>query len=172
MSRTYQFIVVLFLFAALAACVKPDLPEKQRTQLQRTQLGLYLTITEAYDLVKKDAKNILFIDVRTPAEITKLGMPSLADANVPILLVRNKKKVFNKDFVSGIEERLEEKGLDKQSTIVLICREGNRSAKAADALAKVGYKRVYHVIEGTNGWKSSNLPWSDPDDISPEKMYL
>jgi rhodanese-related sulfurtransferase len=46
-------------------------------------------------------------------------------------------------------------------TIILICRQGNRSARAVDVLAKEGYKKVYTVTDGTLGWQKNNLPWSN-----------
>ena len=57
-----------------------------------------------------------------------------------------------------------------------MCRSGNRSAKAADLLAKAGYTKVYNQVEGyegdkakegdtkgkrtVNGWKNAGLPWN------------
>ncbi|OQY57384.1 MAG: hypothetical protein B6247_00050 [Candidatus Parabeggiatoa sp. nov. 2] len=165
MYRFYQLVIVLSLFT-MTACglksnLKADLPDKKRTELE-----LYLTATEAYDLLKKDGKNILFIDVRTQAEVVSLGMPTFADANVPYLRKKqneNKKDlvVVNNDFVPAVEARLKEKGLHKQSTVLLICHQGNRSARATNALAGVGYKKVYHVTDGVTGWKKSDLPWAD-----------
>ncbi len=146
-------IFVLFIFAILTAC--GDLLSGN----QKTALGLYLKSTEAYELLKQDANNKIMFDVRTLAEV-KQGTPTLADANVPIFLIQQNKVVFNKDFVSTIEEHLKKKGLDKESTILMICRQGNRSAKAVDILAKLGYKKVYTVVDGVNGWKDNNLPLS------------
>ena len=149
-----QLTVVLFVFTMLNGCVtnKPDLPEKKRTVLE-----LYLTAPEAVDFLKKQGKNALFIDVRTPVELNN-GMPALADAHVPVIIKRDKTQVVvNNDFVNDIEDRLKEKGLDKQSPIVLICHQGNRSAMATNMLAKAGYKNVYHVIDGAIGWKKKQF---------------
>jgi rhodanese-related sulfurtransferase len=136
--------------------LKADLPDRKRTKLE-----LYLTATKAYDLLKKNSKNILFIDVRTQAEVASLGLPAFADGNVPYLQKKQNLVVLNNDFVPAVEARLKEKGLNKQSTIFLICRQGNRSAKATNALAEAGYKKVYHVTDGVIGWKNSHLPWAD-----------
>ena len=56
--------------------------------------------------------------------------------------------------------------------IVLICRSGNRSQEAGDALEKAGFARVYHVLHGfegeldenhhrnaKSGWRHDGLPW-------------
>ena len=56
--------------------------------------------------------------------------------------------------------------------IVLICRSGNRSLDAGDALEKAGFTDVYNVLHGfegdldekhqrntRNGWRFDGLPW-------------
>ena len=164
-------------------------PEKKRSAL-----GLYLSATEAHELATKE--KVLFIDVRTRAEVNFLGMPTVADANIPYMELDRmyawdeKKGVFKMDpnsgFVTEVQKRLEEKGLTPDSKVVLICRSGDRSAKAADLLAKIGLKRVYSVVDGyegdqakdgptkgqrvVNGWRNSNLPWTY--DLAKQKMYM
>ncbi len=72
-------------------------------------------------------------------------------------------------------------------TVLLMCRSGDRSAKAVDMLAAAGFKNVYTVTDGfegdkvkdpesvfhgkrmRNGWKNS-APWVY--DIDPEKIIL
>lgn len=130
------------------------------------------------------------------AEVNFLGMSTIADANVPYMELNEwydwdpKKRSFkldvNSHFSHHIEKRLVEKGLDKNSKIVLMCRSGSRSAKAADLLADLGYKNVYTIIDGyeddkakngphkgqrvVNGWRNANLPWTYKLDQS--KMYF
>ncbi len=162
---------------------------------KQTPQGLYLTAVEAYDLVQKHAKDVLFIDVRTRAEVGFLGMPTIADANIPYMLAGDwgqwdeNKSTFkltpNSGFLPAIEQQLAKKGLNKDSKIVVMCRSGSRSAKAAKLLAEAGYKNVYSVVDGfegdkakegpnkgqrvVNGWKNANLPWSYK--LDKEKMY-
>jgi len=165
--RSCQLIVFLSLLPLFYGCVTSpngDIPEKKQTEL-----GLYLTATETNDLLKKEGENILFVDVRTRAEIAQ-GAPTYIDNHVPIIEKRNKKGVFNKDFVTVIEDRLEEKGLNKQDKIILICKRGHRSATATNTLAQAGYKTVYSVIDGADGWKENNLPWIDK--VEKEKLYF
>ena len=92
----------------------------------------------------------------------------------------------NSDFVPELERRLKDMGLGKDSTIILICRSGDRSAKAQDRLQMSGYTKVYGVVEGfegdmakegpkagqraVNGWKNAGLPWSYKLDKA--KMYF
>ncbi len=165
--RSCQLIVFLSLFPIFYGCVTS--PNGDLSEYQQTELGLYLTATETDDLLKKEGENILFVDVRTRAEIAK-GAPTDIDTHVPIIERRNKKGVFNKDFVVVIEDRLEEKGLNKQDKIILICKRGHRSATATNTLAQAGYKTVYSVVDGANGWKENNLPWTKK--VEEEKLYF
>jgi rhodanese-related sulfurtransferase len=168
-----------------------DLPKGKQTEL-----GLYVTAIEAFELLKKAGEKSLFIDVRTQAEIAFVGIPTMIDANIPyeVILDWNQwddiEKIFkmtvNDNFVQVVENRSREKGLNKQSPIFLMCRSGFRSASAVNLLAKTGYEKVYNLIDGfegdkapsgsqqgqrvINGWKNSNLPWTD--QLDKQKMYL
>ena len=168
-----------------------NLPKKKQTQQ-----GLYLTAKQAYKLTEEENKKILFIDVRTRAEVNFLGIPTAADANVPYMKLsewyswdkkkNNFKMELNDTFIAQIEKRLADKGLNKNHKIIFMCRSGSRSAAAANVMAKAGYKNVYSIVDGfegdkakqgpqkgqrvVNGWKNSNLPWSYK--LSFDKMYL
>lgn len=163
-------------------------------ELKRTQLGLYLTAAEAYEMATKE--KVLFLDVRTRAEVNFLGIPTVADANIPYMEIDSlyswdeKKGVFklepNSGFMTEVQQRIKQKGMDTNSKIIVMCRSGDRSAKAADLLAKSGYKNVYSVVDGyegdlakegahkgqraVNGWRNANLPWTY--SLAKEKMYF
>ena len=166
-------------------------------EIKRSKLGLYLTPQQAYDMKKKDPKGVAFFDVRTRAEAMYVGWPMDADALVPYvehpeMMTDWDDKRFmyklepNQDFVPEIERRMKDKGLGKNAPIILICRSGDRSSKAADRLQMAGYTRVYSVAEGfegdtekdgeklgqrvVNGWKNADLPWTYKLDKS--KMYF
>jgi rhodanese-related sulfurtransferase len=60
----------------------------------------------------------------------------------------------------------------KDDVILLICRSGKRSAAAAEAAAKAGFRNVFNILEGFegdldeqqrrggfNGWRHAGLPW-------------
>ena len=187
------FLVALFaLFASQSAFAvdSTDLPKKKRTKLE-----LYMTPIDAYEFVTKNADKSLFLDVRTRTEVNFLGMPTNVDANVPYMVMNewyawdSKKNTFkmevNSDFADKVAERLAEKGLSKNDPVILTCRSGSRSAKAADLLAGLGYKNVYTVVSGfegdkvkdgpfkgqriKNGWKNAGLPWTYKLKLA--KMY-
>ena len=70
--------------------------------------------------------------------------------------------------------------------VILICRSGDRSARAADLLANAGYTQVYSITDGfegdaakdgpqagqriVNGWKNAGLPWTYK--LEKQKMYF
>lgn len=148
-----------------------------------TRLGLYMHPKEVQAIMASEAaKKTLFLDIRSPEEVMFVGTPSSVDAIVPFALVSStyafdsSRKAYrmdpNKGFVAEVEWRLKAKGLTKNDDVILMCRSGDRSAKAADLLAEAGYTRVYSVVEGfegdlgktgrrdVNGWKNDALPWS------------
>ena len=166
-------------------------------EVKRSKLQLYLTPQEAYDVLRKDAAHTLFLDVRTRAEAMYVGMPTMADGLVPYVEHQelmtdwdDRRHMYqlmaNSDFLSEAESRLKAKGLTKADRVILICRSGDRSARAADLLAKAGYTRVYSITEGfegdaakdgpkagqrvVNGWKNAGLPWTYA--LDRQKMYF
>ena len=163
---------------------------------KQNKAGLYFDAREAYELKQRLGDKALFIDIRTRAEISYVGMPTLVDAHIPFLehpenpLWDDKngrfKMEFNPGFSAEIQRRMNERGLTKDDTVILICRSGDRSSRAADYLLEDGFKKTYTVIDGfegdlqknganagrrlVNGWKNADLPWSYQLDKS--KMYL
>ena len=57
-----------------------------------------------------------------------------------------------------IERDVETTIPDKNTTLVLYCGGGFRSALAADNLQKMGYKNVISMDGGWRGWTESNFP--------------
>lgn len=163
---------------------------------KQNKAGLYLDAREAYELKQRLGDKALFIDIRTRAEISYVGMPTLVDAHIPFLEHPENppwddknsrfKMEFNPGFSAEMQRRMNERGLSKDDTVILICRSGDRSSRAADYLLEDGFKKIYTVTDGfegdlqkdgsnagrrlVNGWKNAGLPWSYQLDKS--KMYL
>ena len=57
-----------------------------------------------------------------------------------------------------IERDIEMAVPDEDSKIVLYCGGGYRSALAADALQKMGFRRVYSLAGGWRAWRAAGLP--------------
>lgn len=175
---------------ALAAVDPATVPE-----IKRTRAALYLEAKDvpAFIEAQGGTAKVLFLDVRTRAEAMYVGMPASVDALVPFVehqelmtewdAQRNIYKLEPlQDFVPEVGRRLKDKGLDKSAVVVLICRSGDRSSRAANRLAEDGYARVYSVVDGfegdmskdgrrsVNGWKNAGLPWSYKLDRA--RMYF
>ena len=184
-------VMILFLYCLCASSVfaadKEDVPEYKQTKTEN-----YLSSKEAYHEIQSGENEILFLDIRTRAELAVVGMPTVADANVPFMFMAEPmtwndewggfEMTRNPDFLNTVKRRLEEKGLSRNDRIFLMCRSGGRSASAADLLTQAGFTSVYSVVDGyegdtakngeriLNGWKNSNLPWSH--ELDKKKMYL
>ncbi len=174
-----------------AATVDP----KQVREEERTKLNLYLSPKQASDFVTGNPKKVLFLDVRTRVEPIYIGWTPLVDALVPYVEYPEmnadwgwdesrgayKYEPFN-DFAPEVARRLKEKGLTKDDPVVVMCRSGDRSSRAANLLTDLGYKRVYSVVGGfegvwddkgekrVGGWKGAGLPWNY--DLEKSKMYF
>ncbi len=161
---------------------------------KQTRAGLYLTALEAADMLADP--DILFVDVRTRAEVSFVGLPTRVDANIPLMLMPRdaaydpKKQTYklqlNPDFIFAFESLLADLEYDEEAPIVLICRSGSRSAKAANMLHELGYANIYSVIDGfegdkvkngphsghreVNGWKNAGLGWSY--SVTPAQHYI
>ena len=179
-------IFILMLSNGLPVCLaKSSIPPQKQTAL-----GLYVTATEAYEMWLADQNKIKILDVRTPEEYVFVGHPPMAH-NIPFQLfnyqmaVQNKGPlmVANPNFIAEVGQRFK-----TSDTIVVICRSGNRSAAAVNAMAASGFKNVYSVTEGfegdrvkdpnssfygkrlKNGWKNAGLPWTD--QLNPQLMWI
>src|SRR5258707_7499588 len=157
MKAFATWLVLLFMASTAAYAFDAAAVPAQK----RTKLGQYLSSQEAAQFLDQNASKALFLDVRTTAEVTFLGMPMQADASVPYMkepdfpvwdAVKGTFKLEpNPDFLPEVRRRLSAKGLGPNDAIVLICRSGDRSAAAANLLAEAGFKNVYSVVDGFEG---------------------
>lgn len=166
-------------------------------EIKVSKAGLYLTPQQALEMKQQNPHGVAFFDIRTRAEAMYVGMASTVDALVPFVEHQeimsdwdDKRSMYklepNQDFVVEIERRMQALGLGKDAPLILMCRSGDRSSKAADRLLAAGYAKVYSVVEGfegdrasdgakkgqrvVNGWRNANLPWSYK--LDREKMYF
>src|SRR5918999_4206734 len=58
---------------------------------------------------------------------------------------------------------------DRSQRVLLYCRSGNRSAKAAAELAEMGYDDVANVEGGILAWQEAGLPLVTAAGLSPEQ---
>jgi rhodanese-related sulfurtransferase len=176
------FMLMIRLPVSLAKTPLP--PQKQ------TILGLYVTAKEAYEMWQADQSKIKILDVRSPEEYVFVGHPPMAH-NIPFQLFNYKMAVLNKgplmktnpNFITEVGQKFK-----TSDTILVICRSGNRSAAAVNALAAAGFKIAYSVTDGfegdrvkdpssslhgkrlKNGWRNSGVPWTD--QLNPQLIWI
>jgi rhodanese-related sulfurtransferase len=86
-------------------------------------------------------EGVKLVDVREPHEFTgELGHIDGAEL-VPLATV-----------VAASES------WDKDTEIVLVCRSGGRSGRAADALARAGFTRLSNMVGGMLRWNDEQRP--------------
>lgn len=64
----------------------------------------------------------------------------------------------DKDFKTRVD-----KELDPSKPVFVYCRSGGRSAQAATALVKAGFKDVRDLAGGITGWQKAGNPISKPE---------
>lgn len=120
-----------YLLLVLLVCSGWNVFSQQSVQLQ----------PEAFRQMLDTAKNRQLIDVRTPEEFKAGYINGAVNMNA-----------YDADFLQQLE------GLDKDEPVMVYCKVGGRSAKAAEALVKMGFKEVFELSGGILLWESRDLP--------------
>lgn len=161
---------------AIQAVPKDSVPARKRTSL-----GLLVSAAEARRMLLQHPRDVVLVDIRSRVEAVYVGQPSLTHIHVPYLepvwplqwdAAKNTLKMQpNPDFVGEVRAALARNGAGNDATVLLLCRSGERSALAADALAAAGLSRVYSIVDGfegdvgsdgkrdVNGWKNIGADW-------------
>ena len=191
MKRTGLVTATLVLAASVATAAE-SIPTKvvheALPEVKQTITKLYVTAAEAYDAWKEN-ENIKILDVRTVAEYVFVGHPAMA-SNVPLLFASRKWDGEEGKYAMPANEKFMEQVAEvvkADDVILIICRSGHRSAKAANMLTEAGYKHVYSIVDGfegekvkdpdsklngkreKNGWRNVGLPWTC--SLNPELIY-
>ena len=126
----------------------------------------HLTPKEAYQFLQS-TPNAVFVDCRSEMEFMFVGH---AVGSMMVPWYDGPDWELNPHFVSQVK-KLAGQGFSERP-IVLICRSGNRTLEAGEALEKAGFKTVINVLHGfegeldaehhrntLNGWRVDGLPW-------------
>ena len=126
----------------------------------------HLTPKETAEFLKMNS-NALFIDCRSEMEYLFVGHP-VGALHVP--WNDGPDWEVNPHFVGQVKKVAGTNHANRP--IVLICRSGNRSVEAGEALRKAGFTQVYNVLHGFEGelddqhhrgtvagWRFEGLPW-------------
>lgn len=124
MKQLFTYIILTFALATGSMAAEAYKGEVDRSTLPELQ-----------------AQGALVIDVRTPAEWKHTG---IIRGSIRITYMDNEGRVDKKAFLKLVEEKTS----TKDDLIVLVCRTGIRSKKAAKWLAKEGYTNIYNKTHG------------------------
>lgn len=125
----------------------------------------HLDPTQAHEFLEKNS-DALFIDCRSEMEYLFVGHPVGA---LHVAWNDGPDWEINPHFVGHVKKLAGTNHVGRP--IVLICRSGNRSQEAGEALERHGFARVYNVVNGFEGplnarhqrnvagWRHDGLPW-------------
>ncbi len=132
-----QFVInnwILFLALFIVLGLLAQGPVLQRLRGVRT-----VGTAEAIQLINRE--RAVVVDVREPKEFADGHIP--AAINLPL---------------SAFPDRLREIERHKQRPVILSCRTSQRSARAANLLAKAGFNTPVVLAGGITAWQSEHLP--------------
>jgi phage shock protein E len=126
----FGILLLLFLSMILVGCTGESLNEWQR-----------LNAVE-FDEAIQEIQGAYLLDTRTQSEWENDG------------------HIVNATLIphDEIDLRVSELPEDKDTTILLYCRSGNRSQTAAQTLLDLGYTDVRDLESGIIGWKNAGYP--------------
>lgn len=133
-----------FLFLLLGIMLLPTQAYSQQNGLTEIEPEAVAAALEA---------GTLFLDVRETNEVEALAYDLPGVINLPL---------------SELPERLGE--LPRDRAILLACRSGRRSAKAASLLAENDFTQLFNLTDGIVGWQATGLPVKKMDrSTMPER---
>lgn len=130
--------------------------------------GEDLTPRQAWDVLRENPEAVL-VDVRTDAEWAFVGVPDTRETGARTIFEQWSTLSDGPDparFVAAVTAQV-----DPGTPVLLLCRSGQRSDAAADALAAAGLGPTHNVLDGFEGplddhahrgaagWRADGLPW-------------
>jgi rhodanese-related sulfurtransferase len=149
--------------------------------LKRTDSGRHVTAAEADRIRQAYPGRFALIDIRSRLEVVYAGQPDAVDIHVPFrepvlplqwnAASNGPKMQRNPAFVDAVKAELARLDWPDDSILLLLCRSGEMSAIAADALTAAGLPHVFTIVDGfegdlgasgrrdVNGWKNAGGRW-------------
>jgi rhodanese-related sulfurtransferase len=129
------------LWISMALCGAGCSPLLQRSQPITFLIDVDTTESEALLTANRDSERFVVLDVRTPKEYSHGHLTG----------------AINIDFRDeGFDRRVAE--LDRDRTYLVYCGAGVRSRCATKKMQELGFRRVFHMVEGSFGWIGAKLP--------------
>ena len=123
-----------------------------------------LSPQESWALLQQN-KSAVLVDVRSQMEYAYVGHP-LGAVHIP--WKEAPAWELNPNFVADVKKLLP----NSDAPILLLCRSGQRSLSAAQALEQAGYRHLVNIVDGfegpldankhrnnLGGWRFCGLPW-------------
>jgi len=132
----------LFLLLAAVLFVSPILADDAKPATASAQAPAAKNVTpgEAEKLLKENPK-IVVLDVRTEDEFKSGHIPGAKNLDI-----------FSQDFKQQLA------ALDKNTTYLVHCAAGGRSARACKAMDQLNFTSIYHLNEGFKAWEKAGKP--------------
>ena len=132
MKKILIAVALICCVASLCACVGGGTDDTQ-----------YNVIAIGSDEAKQllDTGGYVLLDVRTQEEYDEKHIPG--SVHIPI----------DKTDVEPFKAEVEKQLTDKDAKIIVYCKSGFRSDIAAKAMSKLGYRTLYNMTDGIDGWK-------------------
>lgn len=124
----FRIVFLALLVFSLTSCLK--------TQTE----GVQVLNSDKFEQKLQDS-DIQLVDVRTPAEFADGHLPNAINVNV-----------MDDDFDAEMAK------LDKEKPVMVYCKSGGRSAKAASKLKVQGFKNITDLDGGITSWKQAEKP--------------
>jgi rhodanese-related sulfurtransferase len=133
MQMLPKFYLIFFLFL-FQSCASPA----QEKEVQ--SFPIELEVSEASELIAQG--DLLLLDVRTPGEVSQGYIEGAQNINISTW----------EEFKAGVDK------LDKTEPVMVYCRVGGRSHKAAVYLVESGFTQVYDIKGGILAWNDAGEP--------------
>lgn len=134
--KTKLVLSALLVVAPLIVFAADDKPATEKKSTTVKRIGV-----EEYDKLRADKSNVI-LDVRSAEEFKTGHIPGATNININS---------------SGFDAAVAK--LDKDKTYLVNCAVGMRSAKACKKLEAAGFKNLYDLGPGFDGWKKAGKPF-------------
>ncbi len=132
-----KVMIIILTLACTFSCTSNS---DSQTASEQTQTKENYLITPSDFKTKMDEKDIVVLDVRTPAEVAEgvIGTP---------VIVNYRDADFKEQLLA----------LDKSKTYLVYCKGGGRSGQAKSLMDASGFESVYDLQGGITAWRSAGL---------------
>lgn len=186
----YVFTLLLLVSVMVPASLKAQEEKKELPKHKQTNLGLYVTSSEAYQMWENAPDKVKILDVRTLDEYIYIGHAEPA-FNITAFFQTQEWDADKHHFSMKPNAnflKLAKQVFKTDDIILVTCRSGSRSAMAINQLSEAGFKNLYNITDGfegdkvedpestyigkrmMNGWKNSGLPYTY--NINPKQVVL